>query len=138
MPRSERPRRKYVPPMQDPMQEVLVFHQELVQLHNNGIQVAGMAVNFVRNGGICDRNNLLQLLNVLNTHVQQFKLDLDQMAVAYQEASHINGNDRHAKALELGMRYQEMIGIWTENVLPIISTIQSVINFNQQGVVGNV
>ena len=136
MPRSERPRRPYRPPYQDPLQEVMIFHQEIVRLHNNGISIASMALNYVKQGGICDRQQLLAMMQNLNTHVQVFKSDIDKLgADLNQTNSHINGNDRHAKALELGMQYQNLIGIWSENVLPLIAAIQSVIQPPMQGVV---
>ena len=62
MPVSSAPRHPYRPQRQDPIQEVVLFHQEVVKLHNAGIHIAKLALDFVRAGGQCDRQILLNNL----------------------------------------------------------------------------
>ena len=135
MPTSTKPRRPYQPPRKDPFEEVILFHHELVNLHNAGINVAKLALNFVRSGGQCNTASLLELLRGLDYHVQQFKVEIDKLAAEVKDANdHIYGVDRTAKALDLGMRYQNLIGLWTEQTLGVISSIQTIISTPQQGV----
>lgn len=136
MPVSARPRHAYQPPRKDPIEEVFTFHQELVNLHNAGISVAKLALDFVRSGGQCNTASLLELLRGLDYHVQQFKVEIDKLAIELKQTNdHIYGVDRTIKALELGMRYQNLIGLWTEQTLGVISSIQTIISVPQQGAV---
>ena len=79
---------------------------------------------------------MLELLRGLDYHVQQFKVEIDKLTIELKQTNdHIYGVDRTTKALELGMRYQNLIGLWTEQTLGVISSIQTIISVPQQGAV---
>jgi hypothetical protein len=140
MPKSEKPRHKYVPRDRTPTLGAWDQAHAIQRESRNLLNVVpniGTAIRLkMESGQTFDRPRLTELANLLQRDVAMYTQELDKLdAMLSSKSGDFSDDDDLATALELAMQYSNWNERWAMVVIPTITEILNLSRIDESAVV---